>query len=845
MHLSKSKTTEKTTSEGIRTNTRKRRAFLSVAAVALISCVIAAIMIVVQKAEAAPISVSTRDEIIHPDTADYENWANYEYVSDEVYDDFDFSFLLNDTPISSNTNAQWYPDATVWDRTQGTATAETTMCGWLLHTGNDVNESQYPLAVGSREGYEMPAHESHTLRNLADNSAGNSNEYNLKIVGVCHNAVRNTLTGNTYDIRITIGKFVWASCRGTNGGILQVKNSIASLMFYKNNKKIACVPSVAGVAQADIQVEVMNPGCTATTGTVAPKRTLFGVSNAVNSNNRRQIELHNFGSGTWLPNGDDYKYYEAGNPADSEINSSGWLQLGGDITYDANGNSKLQRSFQTNSSKSSFTEKIQKKYLIGDSTTPENATLSNSNAVSSMQHEVSFGTVQFYEGTLTVSKAVDDPDPLPNQTFQFEVTIDNLRNIESVVLGGVTYTEGVAQFSLEADGSKVLANLPVGAEEGADYTVREIPSSIYRPSWSGTCSPDPAAANTATGTLARGQDETASVLNTRLTGKVKITKHTVGDGADASKEFQFALTLKNGNQPVSGTFGGFRFNEQGRCEFSLSDGGEREFTGIPAGYSYEFSEEMSDTAYIPSWSGGRTGIVSADANANVTATNTYMTGGLSISKVVSGPGTHDMSSKAFQFSVKLYDPNQNDAQVMSGTFGSHSIQNGAISLSISEENSPVTITGIPEGLHYEVTETLPSGEEGYWRTSWTHKEGTIGDASISVVANNTRFLGNLVIQKDVVREHERTNDDPNRRFEFSITLKDDEGNNVNGQFGGLMFNDGVATTYVTEDEPKVIRDIPTGYTYEITEVTEGISGRYTTSYDSKKTGTIGFAPVEG
>lgn len=100
------------------------------------------------------------------------------------------------------------------------------------------------------------------------------------------------------------------------------------------------------------------------------------------------------------------------------------------------------------------------------------------------------------------------------------------------------------------------------------------------------------------------------------------------------------------------------------------------------------------------------------------------TGGLSVSKTVSGAGADP--KQAFQFQVTLNDTSVN------GIYGEMEFQNGVAEFSL-KHGETITALGLPAGLSYEVTE---HGYEGYTVTS-EHADGMIPvDSTAEVVFKN-------------------------------------------------------------------------------------------------------------
>ena len=155
-------------------------------------------------------------------------------------------------------------------------------------------------------------------------------------------------------------------------------------------------------------------------------------------------------------------------------------------------------------------------------------------------------TNERYEGNLKVQKVVPE-GYAPDQTkkFTFTVTLDNttINGTYGTAPNDMTFENGVATFQLAAGESREAVQLPAGVS----YTVSETNEAGFTCTWSGTTSDSTnsvAKDNPTTGIIAKGITETVTATNTRIYGKLEVSKKIVSNVAeDATKDFGFTATL--------------------------------------------------------------------------------------------------------------------------------------------------------------------------------------------------------------------------------------------------------------------------------------------------------------
>ncbi len=470
----------------------------------------------------------------------------------------------------------------------------------------------------------------------------------------------------------------------------------------------------------------------------------------------------------------------------------------------------------------SFSVTVDNNYQITSITGANNPQYPNGNGTA----ELTF-TNEYKTGSLTVTKQMAGTFAgLDNDTsFNFNVKLTNGAG-EPVTgtFGDKVFTADGLAFTVKSGKPVNITGLPVGTTA----IVTETPGDIYE-----TPTFNPTEANT-TGVTITETGAAVTITNTRKTGSLTVTKtvtnpftgltdgpFTIQVQADAGLNGEFTATgLEGGADKV--TFTG------GRASFSISSNGSVTISDLPAGMHFTVTE--TDAAnYTVAYSGGA-GVSSnevtipADDTAAVTVTNTRRTGSLTVTKKVEGYA----SNRSFHFSVELQD----NGVLVSGSFGGVTFTDGVYTFALtpgSDSSASRTITGLPAGVAYTVTET-EADQNGYTTTS-TGTTGTTGviDAVNPAAATftNTRATGSLTVTKTVTG----TDADKEASFSFTVRLTDPDGRPVAGSFGGVVFDaQGVSETQTVKHDTSVtFTDLPAGATAVVTET--DADSKYTVSYD--------------
>ncbi|MDE7430931.1 MAG: hypothetical protein K2N34_03315, partial [Lachnospiraceae bacterium] len=159
-------------------------------------------------------------------------------------------------------------------------------------------------------------------------------------------------------------------------------------------------------------------------------------------------------------------------------------------------------------------------------------------------------------GNLLVTKKVEGEGGDTAKDFRFTVTLGELSDGRKVTgeYGEMTFTEGVAEFTLHDGESRMAEGLPVGI----NYTVTEEETQGYRTD----------SANEE-GIILAETTIKAEFTNTIIPGNLLVTKKVEGEGGDTAKDFRFIVILGelSDGRKVTGEYGEMTFTE-GVAEFT-------------------------------------------------------------------------------------------------------------------------------------------------------------------------------------------------------------------------------------------------------------------------------------
>ena len=388
-------------------------------------------------------------------------------------------------------------------------------------------------------------------------------------------------------------------------------------------------------------------------------------------------------------------------------------------------------------------------------------------------------------GDITVTNAVIGSEEDSLRRFAFTLTLAD--STVNGTYGDLEFVAGQAEFGLMSGEAVTASGLP--ADVG--YTVEE--STVSAEGFSVNDS-----GNTA-GTVPADGAVTVMFLNERAVGAVGgiTVRNTVIGGARA---FNFAVTARGADGPIVGQFGDMTFDASGTAVFSLAGGESMTAAGLPSGTQYTVAETDADSdGYVTSFTDDSNGVVPRTANALVEFMNIRTTGSLTVKNTVVG------GERVFGFTVLL------DDQTVSGLYGELWFDAGLASFELAGGQS-VSITGLPAGVRYVVTET-DANADGY-ATSSTGENGVIPEnmnASASFV-NTLKQPSALIVSKTVV------GGEAGERFGFEITLTGADGLPLEGEFGPVTTDAEGHGTFVLSDGESAVIPLPEGSAYSVAEI---------------------------
>ena len=412
------------------------------------------------------------------------------------------------------------------------------------------------------------------------------------------------------------------------------------------------------------------------------------------------------------------------------------------------------------------------------------------NEVKTTEADITFSNVRQEGGLIVRKKVVSPSEGDKSKDYSFTVTASKQGEPEITgTYGEMTFTKGKAEFTLKDGETKLATGLPIGTE----FTVSETGDLQYFES-----------GGLAGGVIPNGQTIEAEWTNTRMLGDLEVKK-TVVSPSENDKKVSFNFTVTLDDKTVSGTFGDMTFNN-GVAKFSLKDGESKVATGLPQGVKYTVAE--AESKGFTTTCTGATGTIEDKNTAEFT--NTRKTGPLTISKTVVSPVPAERSQE-FTFNITLSDTTVNGTfKAVLSSDGSESdvtFKDGKAAINVAGGTSK-TIQGLPAGVDYKVEE---AADNNFNITDKSGDEGKITTGGATAAFENTRKTGSLEVTKSVTST---TQSDKTKDFTFTVTL----GNTtINGKFGDMVFENGVATFTLKDGGKASANGLPTGVSYKVEE----------------------------
>ncbi len=389
-------------------------------------------------------------------------------------------------------------------------------------------------------------------------------------------------------------------------------------------------------------------------------------------------------------------------------------------------------------------------------------------------------------GGLRIIKEVDGEPSTKEFTFTITFTKDG-KPLTELADHTKLSADGVLTVTLKAGETEFIPNIPVGTnyrvEETFGSTADEPSDVTVVLSDNEPGDQDHHENRYVEGTIGRQYNIDTLTYTNHYRGNLTISK-TV-EGGNVGDEFTFTVTLPAGTYSYVGDKTGTVSNGG---QITLKGGESVTIKGLPVGGKWSVTE-TGDPNYTAD-SVTLSGTITKGATATAAFKNTRKTGSLTVRKVVTGKLGLEETDRSFNFTVTLTGAGEG----FTGTCGGVSFTNGVGTFQLKKGESK-TLTGLPANAGYTVRET-DANSDGYVTTVPDNAVGTVteGGATVTFV-NDKPDTGTLTIENVVVNAPAG---DEDRAFTFTITLYLDaamtqQATDVNGEHGGLTFENGVAT----------------------------------------------------
>ena len=214
-------------------------------------------------------------------------------------------------------------------------------------------------------------------------------------------------------------------------------------------------------------------------------------------------------------------------------------------------------------------------------------------------------------GSLTVSKTV--AGNAGSQTTDFHFTVKLSDTSVSGTYGDMSFTNGVAEFTLKHGEQKTASAIPVGVQ----YTVTETEAN--QNGYSTTASGD-------SGTIEKNTAKSVSFTNTKNSsggggskhsyGKLTVSKTVAGNAGEIDRKFTFTVKL---DRSLTGKYGDMTF-DKGIAVITLKHGENSTATDLPSGVAYTVTESDNDGYTVTAV--GDTGTIRGNQTVTAAFTNT-------------------------------------------------------------------------------------------------------------------------------------------------------------------------------------------------------------------------------
>ncbi|MFJ3404454.1 DUF5979 domain-containing protein [Promicromonospora sp. NPDC090134] len=425
-----------------------------------------------------------------------------------------------------------------------------------------------------------------------------------------------------------------------------------------------------------------------------------------------------------------------------------------------------------------------------------------------------------------VTDAVDQ-DGEPVGYGPFEVTVD------CTFLGEPVYADGYGPLrpmvvTIEDGEEVVLDGLPVGAECTATETgtggAASVDVTVTHEGQEPVVTEGDEATTTVTPDGADGSTTEVAFTNEFDVGALDLVKVVDGEGAEAYGAGPFTLAVRC---TLDDTDDGRRVVYDGTVTLGGAGPLTAQVPDLPTGAVCRVTEPGDGGATSTSVSPRRVTVGSGDT-AEVTATNTFDLGTITVDKAVDGDGAELYGTGPFEVSLSC-------------TFDGApiGIPGGAVRELVPGD--PVVYDGLPVGAECAVTETATGGATS--TTVSTVGDGAAGTAVVpagdpaALAVTNTFDVGRVEVVKTLSGPDAAAHEDDVFTVELACTR------DVDGVVVDVEIPGGPARTLSAADDwTAVYEDLPQGATCQVTETDAGSADSVTILVDGT---TTQADPAEG
>lgn len=462
-------------------------------------------------------------------------------------------------------------------------------------------------------------------------------------------------------------------------------------------------------------------------------------------------------------------------------------------------------------------------------------------------------------GSLMLTKKVSGNVPA-EQNFKFNITLSATDATLQKLLSGnrtygdVSFTDGKGFVYLTPNGSVTLTDIPAGVS----YSIEEESSEDYTVAWSGGTG----SKNTCTGAITADTKSSVTCTNTLkekpvvATGGLTVAKKVVNGNASDTFSFHTAFWgLEENTQytyTVDSKSASFSSDASGMADvaYTLADGQNAVFTGLPVGCQYQTMEDACD--YISSYSLSNTVNVVQTAGENTEVNQTLTTAKETLDKDESATVTYTNTGKqkpaadTTQIHVeKVWNDNDDATKQRPKNITVQLMQDEdmiATALLDADNNWSADFTDLDiyqEDGKTKCTYSVNEVEVPGYQSEITSKDTASGKSY--TITNTAINIGDLKVSKTVTGDGA----DLTKAFRFTVTLTKDN-KPVKGTYkldakagtktGTIVFDEHGKSSFTLKNaESIVIKDLPADTSYTVVETqVEG----YTASEDGRYSGTI-------